>query len=135
MNDQPKYKAIDMTCRMGAPENPAFENAQGWTVSLEYKAGSKWGAMELPFYMGTAHGQTPPDLETVLDCILRDDPQGMSFDEWIADYWGACDAATWDEWKFRKRGYDESVRNAASLRTLLGDDFEAIRAEIEGLEL
>lgn len=155
MTEQPKYKSIDMTCLMGAPENPSFENAQGWTVRLEYgpwhnvdisprglhtsesaapKDASSWRYnMEIPFYMGSAHGMTPPSLEMVLDCIFRDDPDGDSLDDWAADY---CDVKmTLTEWKREQETYATIRRNAASLRTLLGDDFEAIRAEIEGLEL
>lgn len=143
MTDQPKYKSIDMTCRMGAAENPTFENAQGWTVRLEYgePQGERYGEpwrynMEIPFYMGSAHGMTPPDLETVLGCVFRDDPgPGATYRDWINELWGTEDTATFDEWEARRESYDECVRNAASLRTVLGNDFEAIREEIEGLKL
>ena len=57
----------------GAPVDPTFKDADGWTCTLTRKGSRR--RMTVPFYMGTGHNGKAPTAFDVLYC-LRSDASG-----------------------------------------------------------
>lgn len=109
-----KDNEVTISVSYGAPENPEFMDADGWTVTLEM-AGRR---MTTHFYKGYGHQGKEPTAEEVLECLVLDAAiENLSYEEWCAEY--GYDS---DSWRAEKI-YAECLKQTEELRKFLGDKF------------
>jgi len=93
-----------------------------WTCRLKYQRRQ----MTTPFFMGRALSGEP-EVRDVLECLFLDASAGeMTFDEFCREFGYDTDSRrAYDAWEACRR-------TRRRLRNLLGDDYDLIRARIEG---
>jgi len=115
---------IKLTCEWGAPDNPEWMEADGWTCKLRYQGRQ----MTFPFYMGMGLNGREPGLDDVLHCLLSDwDAGEQSFEEFCSDM-------GYDEDSRRAEKVWQTCRKAAERTARLFRDKEALAQLVEELE-
>lgn len=111
-----KENNVRIAVSYGAPENPDFENCDGWTVTLEMDGRQ----MTTPFYKGYGHHGEEPTAEEVLECLAMDAAgieNVFSFEDWCAEYGYDSDS------RRAEKIYNACLRQTEKLRKFLGDKF------------
>lgn len=108
---------ITADAAFGAPDNDTFTNATGWTVTLSRRDSDD--TITVPFYMGSAHGTTPPTVAYVLSALLSDaagvDNADGDFEKWCGEYGYDTDS------RRAERTFKAAKEQTADLRDFLGD--------------
>lgn len=107
-----------MTVEFGAPPATDFPDANGWTCTLAYEGRT----MTVPFYMGPALSGEPDVLDVLSSLFLDADAVNEDYYDW-------CDGIGMAPSRQAQQTYDACVEIGRTLRTLLGDDFDAISAD------
>lgn len=88
------------------PNMPEWRDADHWRCLLTHEG----RRMTVYYSKGFGHHGKAPELDEVLETLLTDDPQGMSFDEWCSEL-----------------GYDTDSRKALATYNKLGEHAEKLR--------
>jgi hypothetical protein len=112
-----KANNVRISVTYGAPENPEFKDADGWTVVLKMDGRQ----MTVPFYKGFGHHGAEPTAEEVLECLALDAvDNNQTFADWCAEYGYDTDS------RRAERVYHACLKSTEKLRRFLGDKFDAL---------
>lgn len=117
-------KQVNMSVEYGAPANETFKNSDGWTCTIEYKGNS----MEIPFYKGSGHNGSEPELEEVLNCLFSDAYSVLNasdFEDWANELGYDTDS------RQAEKIYKECLKIAEQLENVFGEDFETINELVQ----
>lgn len=101
--------------------------ADHWKCSLKRKGGKR---MTVHFSMGTGHGGKQPTAEEVLSAIASDASSVVNasgFEDWASDLGFETDS------RKAHKTYNTVKKQAASLKKFIGDAYEELLYETEGL--
>ena len=114
-----KENNVRISVSYGAPENPEFKDADGWTVTLKMDGKQ----MTIPFYKGIGHHGEEPTAEEVLECLASDAcgvDNSQTFEDWCSEYGYDTDS------RRAERIYNACLKSTEKLRRFLGDKFESL---------
>ena len=107
---------VTMTATQTDNNNPNWQDADAWKVRLRYQGRS----MTLTFYQWRGHHGQAPEAEGVMGCLLSDASSAEAdFESWASDLGFDPDS------RKAEKTYRQVRKQTASLRRLLGEDFES----------
>ncbi len=110
---------------VGPSKHPTFRNSLEWVCTLT----GAMCSMTMPYFLGSAHGSTPPSAATFLETLQMDisSIEGHNCDSWMEELGFTENVASF---RAGQKAYEQIIENRAELQNVLGDAYPAFMTEV-----